>query len=48
MIQIVLRRRRSGTTRPTNKENVPPKPGIMPIEPNEAPIQKHPRLLSLL
>jgi hypothetical protein len=40
MIQIVLRRQRSGTIGPANKENVPPELGILPIEPNEAPIQK--------
>jgi hypothetical protein len=40
MIQIVFHRQRSDTTRPTSKENVPPKPGIMPIEHDEALIQK--------
>jgi hypothetical protein len=40
MIQILPCRRRSGTTWPTNKENVPLEPRIMPIELDEAPIQK--------
>jgi len=40
MIQIVPCRQRSSTIGPTNKENVPLKPRIMPIEFYEAPIQK--------
>jgi len=34
------RRWRKSTTRPTNKENVAPKPRTMFIEHDEAPIQK--------
>jgi hypothetical protein len=40
MIQIVPHRQRSDTTGLVNKENVPPEPGIMFVECDEAPIQK--------
>ncbi len=40
MIQIVPCRQRRGTMGPTNKENMPLELGIVPLEPEEALIQK--------
>jgi hypothetical protein len=44
MIQIMPHKRRKGTMGPTNKENMPLELGIMPPEPEEAPIQKATRV----
>jgi hypothetical protein len=38
MIQIVLRRQRSNTTWPTNKDKMPLKLGIVALEAKEAPV----------
>jgi hypothetical protein len=48
MMQMVFRKQKSYTTRPTNKENMPPKLGVMHVEPNEALIKKQLKLVSLL